>query len=252
MVNAGARRPNSGSATAAAAHFDLHERVQLPREPQPGGGPDRAHRLRAGTFINADLDKASEDNERNSLHLDAERRIGVVQIAGLVARRIVSFVREGQTIGAGERFGMIRFGSRVDVYLPEGTKSLVAPKARPRLPARPFWPISGLATAADLPRRTIRTISAGRPADRRNGGAGRRLLYIEAMQMPVDPKSSGNAPPPVSPDPGADAGAQRHHAAGDLRRADRDPPATEGGWNGRWRRSCSPPCSTASTAASRA
>ena len=53
-------------------------------------------------------------------------RIGVIQIAGLVARRIVSFVREGQSIGAGERFGLIRFGSRLDVYLPEGTKSLVS------------------------------------------------------------------------------------------------------------------------------
>jgi phosphatidylserine decarboxylase len=53
-------------------------------------------------------------------------RIGVTQIAGLVARRIVSFVKEGQTIGAGERFGLIRFGSRLDVYLPEGTSALVA------------------------------------------------------------------------------------------------------------------------------
>jgi phosphatidylserine decarboxylase len=53
-------------------------------------------------------------------------RIGVIQIAGLIARRIVSFVREGQSIGAGERFGMIRFGSRLDVYLPEGTKPLIA------------------------------------------------------------------------------------------------------------------------------
>ncbi len=56
----------------------------------------------------------------------ANGRIGVIQIAGLVARRIVSFVREGQTIGAGERFGLIRFGSRLDVYLPEGTSPLVA------------------------------------------------------------------------------------------------------------------------------
>ncbi len=54
------------------------------------------------------------------------RRIGVVQIVGLVARRIVSFVREGQSIGAGERFGLIRFGSRLDVYLPEGTGALVS------------------------------------------------------------------------------------------------------------------------------
>jgi phosphatidylserine decarboxylase len=82
---------------------------------------------RPGTFINAELDKASEDNERNSLVIaTADGRIGVIQIAGLVARRIVSFVREGQTIGAGERFGLIRFGSRLDVYLPEGTRALVA------------------------------------------------------------------------------------------------------------------------------
>ena len=82
---------------------------------------------RPGTFINAELDKASEDNERNSLVISsALGRIGVIQIAGLVARRIVSFVREGQTIGIGERFGLIRFGSRLDVFLPEGTKPLVA------------------------------------------------------------------------------------------------------------------------------
>jgi phosphatidylserine decarboxylase len=82
---------------------------------------------RPGAFINAELDKASEDNERNSLVISTPNgRIGVVQIAGLVARRIVSFVREGQSIGAGERFGLIRFGSRLDVYLPEGTKPLVS------------------------------------------------------------------------------------------------------------------------------
>jgi phosphatidylserine decarboxylase len=80
-----------------------------------------------GKFINADLDKASLDNERNSLVIaTAGTRIAVVQIAGLVARRIVCFVREQQPVGAGERFGMIRFGSRLDVYLPEGTPPLVA------------------------------------------------------------------------------------------------------------------------------
>lgn len=75
-----------------------------------------------GKFLNAELDKASEDNERNGLVIDMEggRRIGVVQIAGLVARRIVGWVREGEDLQAGERFGMIRFGSRLDVYLPEG------------------------------------------------------------------------------------------------------------------------------------
>jgi phosphatidylserine decarboxylase len=82
---------------------------------------------RPGTFINAELDKASEDNERNSLVISTPQgSIGVVQIAGLVARRIICFVREGQSIGAGERFGLIRFGSRLDVYLPEGTKPLVS------------------------------------------------------------------------------------------------------------------------------
>jgi phosphatidylserine decarboxylase len=82
---------------------------------------------RRGAFLSADLDKASEDNERNSfLIASGGRRLAVVQIAGLVARRIVCFVREGATVGAGERIGLIRFGSRVDVYLPEGTRPLVA------------------------------------------------------------------------------------------------------------------------------
>jgi phosphatidylserine decarboxylase len=81
----------------------------------------------AGAFISADLDKASEENERNSYLISADgARIAVVQIAGLVARRIVCFVRKGATVGAGERIGMIRFGSRVDVYLPEGVRPLVA------------------------------------------------------------------------------------------------------------------------------
>jgi phosphatidylserine decarboxylase len=80
-----------------------------------------------GKFFNADLDKASADNERNSLVIaSAGSRVAVVQIAGLVARRIVCFVRTGQPIGAGERFGMIRFGSRLDVYLPDGIAPLVA------------------------------------------------------------------------------------------------------------------------------
>jgi phosphatidylserine decarboxylase len=95
------------------------------RSPVPG----RIERIayRPGKFINAELDKASEDNERNGLVIaSANGRFGVVQIAGLVARRIVSFVREGQLIGAGERFGLIRFGSRVDVYLPEGATVLVS------------------------------------------------------------------------------------------------------------------------------
>ncbi|MGB6891991.1 MAG: phosphatidylserine decarboxylase [Xanthobacteraceae bacterium] len=83
---------------------------------------------RAGKFLSADLDKASEDNERNALLIATPtgQRIVVVQIAGLVARRIVPFTREGETVGAGQRIGMIRFGSRVDVYLPEGTRAQAA------------------------------------------------------------------------------------------------------------------------------
>ncbi len=75
-----------------------------------------------GKFINAELDKASEDNERQALTLELSNgeRIGVVQIAGLVARRIVKFVEEDHDLMAGQRFGLIRFGSRVDVYLPQG------------------------------------------------------------------------------------------------------------------------------------
>jgi len=80
-----------------------------------------------GKFLNADLDKASADNERNSLVIvTPASRIAVVQVAGLVARRIVCFVKEGQPVGAGERFGMIRFGSRLDVYLPADASPLVA------------------------------------------------------------------------------------------------------------------------------
>jgi phosphatidylserine decarboxylase len=79
-----------------------------------------------GLFLNADLDKASEDNERSAIVIETPgARVGVVQIAGLVARRIVSFVKPGDTLGAGDRFGLIRFGSRVDVYLPSATQVLV-------------------------------------------------------------------------------------------------------------------------------
>ncbi|MGH6767821.1 MAG: phosphatidylserine decarboxylase [Xanthobacteraceae bacterium] len=93
----------------------------------PVGGRIERIVYKHGAFINAELDKASEDNERNSfVILSGGNRIGVVQIAGLVARRIVCFQREGASVGAGERIGLIRFGSRVDVYLPEGTRPLVA------------------------------------------------------------------------------------------------------------------------------
>lgn len=84
---------------------------------------------RPGKFFNASLDKASSDNERNGLVIRMEdgRDLVTVQIAGLVARRIVSFISEGDRLNGGERFGLIRFGSRLDVYLPEGAKLLVKP-----------------------------------------------------------------------------------------------------------------------------
>ena len=81
-----------------------------------------------GKFLNASLDKASEHNERNSVTIETPQgvRIGVVQIAGLVARRIVCFVQEGDTLDIGHRFGLIRFGSRLDIYLPKGVTPLVS------------------------------------------------------------------------------------------------------------------------------
>jgi phosphatidylserine decarboxylase len=100
--------------------FDCH----INRSPVAG----RVERIvyRAGKFISADLDKSSEDNERNAFILVTEtgQRVAVVQIAGLVARRIVPFAQTGETVGAGQRIGMIRFGSRVDVYLPPGAQTL--------------------------------------------------------------------------------------------------------------------------------
>ncbi|MGO4704446.1 phosphatidylserine decarboxylase [Microvirga sp. 2MCAF38] len=79
-----------------------------------------------GLFLNAELDKASDDNERNALVIETNgTKIGVVQIAGLVARRIVSFVKVGDKLSPGERFGLIRFGSRLDIYLPLNAQVLV-------------------------------------------------------------------------------------------------------------------------------
>lgn len=80
-----------------------------------------------GKFLNADLDKASEENERQHILIERPngQTIGFTQIAGLVARRIVPFVKPGDIIAAGQRIGLIRFGSRVDVYLPAGTDSKV-------------------------------------------------------------------------------------------------------------------------------
>ncbi|OFX11193.1 MAG: phosphatidylserine decarboxylase [Alphaproteobacteria bacterium RIFOXYD12_FULL_60_8] len=100
----------------------------------PADGKVIKSHYRPGAFLNASLDKASQDNERQALRLKLsgtktgvkDKEIAFVQIAGLVARRIKCDVVEGQDLKAGERFGLIRFGSRVDVYLPDGVSPLVA------------------------------------------------------------------------------------------------------------------------------
>ncbi|WP_051631047.1 phosphatidylserine decarboxylase [Afifella pfennigii] len=105
--------------------FDVH----VNRSPVTGRVARIAYK--PGKFVNADLDKASEENERNGLVLDTpSQQVGVVQIAGLVARRIVCTTSEGAELRAGERFGIIRFGSRLDVYLPAGAEVAVKPGQR--------------------------------------------------------------------------------------------------------------------------
>ena len=88
----------------------------------------RAVQYFPGKFVNADLDKASTENERNALILDAGgQTVTLVQVAGLVARRILCYAKEGDVLTKGQRFGFIRFGSRVDVYLPSSATPKVAP-----------------------------------------------------------------------------------------------------------------------------
>ncbi len=93
----------------------------------PAAGTVVKTRYIPGKFLNASMDKASEDNERMLylMRTPAGQTLAFVQIAGLIARRIVSFVKEGQSLNAGERVGLIRFGSRVDVYLPPGVEPCV-------------------------------------------------------------------------------------------------------------------------------
>ncbi|WP_244867918.1 phosphatidylserine decarboxylase [Vannielia litorea] len=102
--------------------FNCH----INRAPVPGRVAKMAYK--PGKFLSAELDKASEDNERNSLliEMDDGHELVVTQIAGLVARRIVPLTEEGTVLKRGERFGLIRFGSRLDTYLPDGAAPLVA------------------------------------------------------------------------------------------------------------------------------
>ncbi|MBB5153873.1 phosphatidylserine decarboxylase [Saccharopolyspora phatthalungensis] len=106
--------------------FDVHvQRIPL-------SGKIETIAYRPGKFLSADLDKASEDNERNSMVIrtDDGTQVAVVQIAGLVARRIVCSVSEGDVLRAGSTYGLIRFGSRVDLYVPTGSRILVEPGQR--------------------------------------------------------------------------------------------------------------------------
>lgn len=93
----------------------------------PVGGTVRRVFYIPGKFLNADLDKASDENERQHILIERPdgRPVGCTQIAGLVARRIVPFIKPGDIVAAGQRIGLIRFGSRVDVYLPQGTDTKV-------------------------------------------------------------------------------------------------------------------------------
>jgi phosphatidylserine decarboxylase len=114
--------PELGLTTAPMLKISIFMNVfncHVNRAPMRG----RVERIayKEGRFVNAGNDKASDENERNGLIIDTSRgRIGVVQVAGLVARRIVCWTSAGMSVDAGERFGLIRFGSRLDVYLPEG------------------------------------------------------------------------------------------------------------------------------------
>ncbi len=121
---AGGRFLSSGPVTRVSIFMSVFD-VHINRAPI--GGTVRRVIYIPGKFMNADLDKASDDNERQ--HLLIERAdgtaVGFTQIAGLVARRIVPFVKPGDMVAAGQRIGLIRFGSRVDVYLPAGTDAKV-------------------------------------------------------------------------------------------------------------------------------
>ena len=128
MIEAAAPPPELGMGDAPRTRISVFMNVfnvHINRVPVDGTIEKLAYR--PGKFLNASLDKASEHNERQSVRMRTGdgRELAFVQIAGLVARRIRCWIAEGQTVAAGERFGLIRFGSRVDVYLPDGVSPLV-------------------------------------------------------------------------------------------------------------------------------
>jgi len=120
------RDPNTGADALLISVFMNVFNVHSNRAPVDG--QVESVRYRAGAFLHADLDKASERNEANAIVLctPAGDRISVVQVAGLIARRILCYARAGDRLARGQRFGFIRFGSRVDVYLPRSVRPMVA------------------------------------------------------------------------------------------------------------------------------
>ena len=126
-VEEGASAPHTGRESTKVSIFMSVLNVHINRFPVTGRVVDAVYN--AGKFFVASLDKASEHNERNALVLEdgAGRQYVMVQIAGLVARRIVCYMKPGDTLGRGERFGLIRFGSRVDLYLPIDVDVKVTP-----------------------------------------------------------------------------------------------------------------------------
>jgi phosphatidylserine decarboxylase len=120
-----AEDPYAGGASLKISVFMNVFNVHSNRSPVDGQVTDVVYH--AGSFLNASLDKASMDNERNALRilLDDGQQVTCVQIAGLIARRILCYVKTGDRLARGQRFGFIRFGSRVDVYLSPGSRANV-------------------------------------------------------------------------------------------------------------------------------
>jgi phosphatidylserine decarboxylase len=129
---------NGQKATKVSIFMNIFS-VHVNRAPISGIVKDQIYHR--GTLVNASLDKASLNNERNILLLEDQsgRELAMVQIAGLIARRIVSWVRPGDSITRGERFGMIRFGSRVDLYLPPEAEVMVALGQNVQAGTTPIW-----------------------------------------------------------------------------------------------------------------
>ncbi len=120
----------------------------------PVGGRVRKRWYSPGRFFNASLDKASSDNERNALWITTPdgNDIVVVQVAGLIARRILCYVAEGETVASGNRYGFIRFGSRVDVYLPLGAHAEVGLGDKVKAGSQLLARLQPVAAASTVPR----------------------------------------------------------------------------------------------------